>query len=314
MQSNQRVLLAVLLSFLVLWGYTLLVPPPKKPASATDVATAGKPAAADIASAGSSANRAWPGAGGTFERRHAGAHGSLGDGHRLGHRGTRRRRRDEACARGIQQPRRCPQELDAQEVHRPDRPVRRSRPGIAAARRVASVLGAPGRSRAHSSREHGALPGEHARTRGRDRRSGDAHVQLRRRVRLPREEDVHDCARVVRHHVLDGRRRRQEHAQPGRRVGTRPGRQHVPGEPELALRDVQPALAGHRLRRGIGEAAAVAQGAAGAHLAGRLPVCRDRRSLFHRELRAAGCRATHVSADARARCRRSAVSPRPNAS
>ena len=31
MQSNQRVLLAVLLSFLVLWGYTLLVPPPKKP-------------------------------------------------------------------------------------------------------------------------------------------------------------------------------------------------------------------------------------------------------------------------------------------
>ncbi len=36
MQSNQRVLLAVLLSFLVLWGYTLLVPPPKKPAAAPE--------------------------------------------------------------------------------------------------------------------------------------------------------------------------------------------------------------------------------------------------------------------------------------
>ena len=35
MQSNQRVLIAVLLSFLVLWGYTLLVPPPKKPAAAS---------------------------------------------------------------------------------------------------------------------------------------------------------------------------------------------------------------------------------------------------------------------------------------
>src|SRR6476620_10847158 len=56
MQSNQRVLLAVLLSFPVLWGYTLLVPPPKKPASAIDVATPGQPAATDIASAGSSAN------------------------------------------------------------------------------------------------------------------------------------------------------------------------------------------------------------------------------------------------------------------
>src|SRR6478736_3785210 len=50
MQSNQRVLLAVLLSFLVLWGYTLLVPPPKRPASVTDVATAGKPAAVESAS------------------------------------------------------------------------------------------------------------------------------------------------------------------------------------------------------------------------------------------------------------------------
>jgi hypothetical protein len=56
MQSNQRVLLAVLLSFLVLWGYTLLVPPPKKPTSAADMATAGTPAAANSVSAGSPAN------------------------------------------------------------------------------------------------------------------------------------------------------------------------------------------------------------------------------------------------------------------
>jgi len=55
MQSNQRVLLAVLLSFLVLWGYTLLVPPPKRPASAAGAATAGKPVAAEDAAAGASA-------------------------------------------------------------------------------------------------------------------------------------------------------------------------------------------------------------------------------------------------------------------
>ena len=60
MQSNQRVLLAVLLSFLVLWGYTLLVPPPK---SSPPHDVAGGQAAAAECFAGSSANAA--GAGGT---------------------------------------------------------------------------------------------------------------------------------------------------------------------------------------------------------------------------------------------------------
>ena len=39
MESNQRVLVAVLLSFLVLWGYTMLVPQPKRPVPAKAVAT-----------------------------------------------------------------------------------------------------------------------------------------------------------------------------------------------------------------------------------------------------------------------------------
>jgi YidC/Oxa1 family membrane protein insertase len=65
MQSNQRVLLAVLLSFLVLWGYTLLVPPPKKPITAADAASVGKPvapAAAEGATAGAVAAGAAPSA------------------------------------------------------------------------------------------------------------------------------------------------------------------------------------------------------------------------------------------------------------
>jgi YidC/Oxa1 family membrane protein insertase len=65
MQSNQRVLLAVLLSFLVLWGYTLLVPPPKKPTAAADAASAGKPVApvaAEDATAGTVAAGSAPGA------------------------------------------------------------------------------------------------------------------------------------------------------------------------------------------------------------------------------------------------------------
>ena len=117
MQSNQRVLLAVLLSFLVLWGYTLLVPPPKKPASATDLATTGKPAAADIASAGSSTDPP-AGAGSTFERRHAGAQ-SLATATVSDTRNTTSSS-NEACARRVQQPRRCAQELDAEEIHRPE--------------------------------------------------------------------------------------------------------------------------------------------------------------------------------------------------
>jgi YidC/Oxa1 family membrane protein insertase len=55
MQSNQRVLLAVLLSFLVLWGYTLLVPPPKKPAAVPASQSTSTPSNGEAAPAASSA-------------------------------------------------------------------------------------------------------------------------------------------------------------------------------------------------------------------------------------------------------------------
>ncbi len=142
----------------------------------------------------------------------------------------------------------------------------------------------------------------------RDRRDVDADdrdLRVRQRRRAAREESVPSGSRVVRRHVLGGGHRRRRDAESGDRVGAGPGRQHAHRGPAQQLRHLRAEAAGASSTPTDRSSACRPRAVVGAaHVAGRLPVCRHRRSLLPRQPRPAGHGARRLSAqlgaDARA--------------
>ncbi len=190
---EKRVLIAVALSFLVLYGYQAFFPPPKPPVQTVAPPAVTGSATTDPAASSPAAEAESPG-------------GSCRSGARERRRRAGHRRRERRGSRGLHQSRRGAQELGAQAVS--GSLWRTARPRSAGRPRCAAAVHAAGRRRqdlGDAAKRH--LQGEQRRA-DVGFRPGDPDVRLpgRRRPGCPQGVRLQSC-QPLRRHVQGDRHR-----------------------------------------------------------------------------------------------------------